>query len=69
MEKLSFKIEGMHCMGCALGLEEEIEKLDFVNKVEVIFDTKTMILEVDSEKYDYNKVSEKIKKLGFKIVK
>ena len=69
MEKLSFKIEGMHCMGCALGLEEEIEKLDFVNKVEVIFDTKTMILEVDSEKYDYTKVSEKVEKLGFKIVK
>ncbi len=69
MEKLSFKIEGMHCMGCALGLEEEIEKLDFVNKVEVIFDTKTMILEVDSEKYDYNKVSETVEKLGFKIVK
>ena len=69
MEKLSFKIEGMHCMGCALGLEEEIEKLDFVNKVEVIFDTKTMILEVDSEKYDYNKVSEIVEKLGFKIVK
>ena len=69
MEKLSFKIEGMHCMGCALGLEEEIEKLDFVNKVEVIFDTNTMILEVDSEKYDYNKVSETVEKLGFKIVK
>ncbi len=69
MEKLSFKIEGMHCMGCALGLEEEIEKLDFVNKVEVIFDTKTMILEVDSEKYDYSKVSETVEKLGFKIVK
>ena len=67
MEKLSFKIEGMHCMGCALGLEEEIEKLDFVNKVEVIFDTKTMILEVDSEKYDYSKVSETVEKLGFKI--
>lgn len=69
MEKFNFKIEGMHCMGCALGLEEEIEKLDFVNKVEVIFDTKTMILEVNSEKYDYNKVSEIVEKLGFKIVK
>ena len=32
MKETVLKIKGMHCMGCVLGLEENLENLDFIDK-------------------------------------
>ena len=34
MKETVLKIKGMHCMGCVLGLEENLENLDFIDKAE-----------------------------------
>ncbi len=66
-EKLSLKIIGMHCMGCALGLEEELEKLDFIENVEVDLNAKVANIEYIKEKLDINKIKEVVESLNFKI--
>lgn len=62
------KIEGMHCMGCALGLEEALEKLDFVKNVSVSFENKEALIECEEENFDYEKVKEVVNSLNFKVV-
>lgn len=64
----NIKIEGMHCMGCALGLEEALEKLEFVKNVNVNFENKEALIECEEESFDFEKVKEVIKSLNFKVV-
>lgn len=64
----NIKIEGMHCMGCALGLEEALEKLDFVKSVNVSFENKEALIECEEEKFDIEKVKKVVESLEFKVV-
>jgi copper chaperone CopZ len=47
----TFQIEGMSCaVGCAKTIEEDISKMDGVQKSSVDFDKKTAIIEFDADK-------------------
>lgn len=63
----NIKIEGMHCMGCALGLEEELEKLDFVKAAQVSFENKEAIVECEEKLFDMDQIKSVVKQLGFKV--
>lgn len=50
-QKATFQIEGMSCaIGCAKTIEEDISKMDGVQKSSVDFDKKTATIEFDADK-------------------
>lgn len=65
--KLIAKIEGMHCNGCRLTLENELNNSKIVKNVSVNLENKTASIEVfDNTKLkDIEKI---IKKTGFKCI-
>ena len=64
---ITVKIEGMHCGGCAMGVEAAIEKLDFVKNVKA--DHERGIAEIECEgEPNMRKISAAVKKAGFKVV-
>ena len=63
IETASFDISGMTCaMGCAKTIEENLSKLDGVQKATVDFDTKTATVEYDNGKQSPEKLIEVVEK-------
>jgi len=58
-------IEGMHCGGCATGIQMVTEQLDGVSSVFVDLDGKKGTFEIDSAKVSTDQIIEEIKKLGY----
>ena len=66
METLNMNIEGMHCGGCATGIQMVTEQLDGVSSVFVDLEGKKGTWEIDSSKITAEKIIEEIEKLGYK---
>lgn len=64
-EKLTLAIEGMHCGGCATGIQMVTSALDGVSSAFVDLDSKKGDFEFDSTKVTKEKIIEEIKKLGY----
>ncbi len=67
MEEINLEIKGMHCIGCVLGLEEELEKLDFIKKVKGDLETNRITITYNN-KFDLDKVKSIVKSMGFEVV-
>ena len=63
-----YKIKGMHCASCASIIEREFKKTDGVKSVEVNYGTESANIEYDENKLNANKLSQKIKPLGYEIL-
>jgi len=63
-----YKIKGMHCASCASIIEREFKKTDGVKKVEVNYGTESANIEYDEKKLNANKLSQKIKPLGYEFL-
>jgi len=63
-----YKIKGMHCASCASIIEREFKKTDGVKSVEVNYGTESANIEYDEKKLNANKLSQKIKPLGYEIL-
>ena len=63
MKKI-LKIEGMHCSGCAAGLEMALNAKGAKAKVD--FDSKEADIEFDPKKISLKEIKEEIKKIGYK---
>ena len=61
--KKTLKIEGMHCGGCATGLERALNTKGIKSKVD--FDEKKAIIEFDPKKTSLKEIREEIKKIGY----
>lgn len=60
----NFKVHGMHCVSCAMIIENEIEELDGINDVECNY--KKGILKIESEKeITTQKLDEMFEKFGY----
>lgn len=68
MNKIILNIEGMHCMGCAMGVEAGLEELDFVKSAKVSLQDKNVEIEYDEKNFDIKKVKQVIEELGFKVI-
>ncbi len=68
METINLNIEGMHCGGCATGIQMVTEQLDGVSSAFVDLDGKKGTWEVDPAKVTADKIIEEIVKLGYKAV-
>ncbi len=66
METLNMSIEGMHCGGCATGIQMVTEQLDGVSSVFVDLDGKKGTWEIDSSKVTAEKIIAAITELGYK---
>ena len=58
-------IEGMHCGGCATGIQMVTEQMEGVESSFVDLDTKKGTFEIDPEKVSTDQISEEIQKLGY----
>lgn len=63
--KKKFKIENLDCANCAAKMENEINKLEDVNKASISFMTSRLTLEVDDDKFEsiLEKVESAMKKI------
>ncbi len=65
MEKIELAIEGMHCGGCATGIQMVTEQLDGVTSAFVDLDAKKGTWEIDSTKVSPDAIISEISKLGY----
>ncbi len=63
---LNMNIEGMHCGGCATGIQMVTEQLDGVTSAFVDLDGKKGTWEIDPTKVDSAKIIAAISELGYK---
>ena len=63
--KKTYKIEGMHCNSCAMGIELELE--DNAENVSVNYAQEKAEIEFDPGKISEKQIREIITKLGYKI--
>jgi Cu+-exporting ATPase len=68
INKLSFSITGMHCAGCAAGIERAIKKLPGATEVYVNFASKSLSLQADSAQLDPDAICAAVQKSGFTAV-
>lgn len=63
MEKITLKIEGMHCNACSERLEKGLMKKEHIHKVSASFEKKEAKVEYDT--ISKEKIEEYIEDLGF----
>lgn len=65
MQKLELHIEGMHCGSCAVGIQMLTSQMDGVSKVEVSYEGKTGVFEIDPQKVTKENLVKAIAELGY----
>jgi len=65
LKRINLKISGMHCAGCAGGIEKGLLKLAGVEKVQVNFATATSAVEFLSNQTDEEHILNEIAELGY----
>lgn len=65
MKKLKLKIEGMHCVSCAMTIDFDLEDLG-VKSAKTSYAKQEAEVEFDEEKIKSEKIIEQIKKAGYK---
>ncbi len=64
-EKFELNISGMHCAGCAAGIEGTIKALEGVKVAQVNFATSKGIFEINPAKITKEQIIQRIKELGY----
>lgn len=67
MKKLKFKIEGMHCVSCAMNIDFDLEDLG-VKNVKTSYAKQECEVEFDEEKIKPQQIMDQIKKTGYKAL-
>lgn len=65
MEKVDFKISGMHCGSCAVGIQMLVSQMDGVKSAEVSYDDKKGTFEFDPAKVSKDSIVKAIAELGY----
>ena len=68
MKELTLKIAGMHCKGCALGLEGALEDLAQVSSVTVDFEKQQANITVQEALLDMDAIHKAVEKAGFSVI-
>lgn len=66
MKKIKFKIEGMHCVSCAMSIDMDLEDLNGVIEAKTNYAKSQTEVEFDEEKVDDKKIVEIISNVGYK---
>lgn len=65
MEKTEFRIEGMHCGSCAVGIQMLVSGIDGVAAAEVSYEGKKGTFEYDPAKLKKEDIVKAIAELGY----
>lgn len=65
-ETLVLDIKGMHCSGCASGIEAMLKRVDGVTRADVSYEEHQARVEYDPSKTNPETIIEAIGKLGYK---
>jgi len=65
LETIQLNISGMHCAGCAAGIEATLKMMDGIKEASVNFATSKGIFTFDPTKITKQQIVDKIKELGY----
>ncbi len=68
MDKIVFKITGMHCSACAMDIDGELEDTEGVRESKTNYAKAQTEVNFDSGKITQEKISAIIEKIGYKAV-
>ena len=66
-EKITFKVSGMHCNGCAASIGRALTRLDGIKKAEADYPKGIADVEFDSKTISKEKIIETIENLDYKV--
>ena len=69
MKNISLQVSGMHCAGCAAGIEKGLLKLNGIKKAQVNFATAICTIEYFGNQIDEHLIIDEISNLGYRAVK
>ena len=69
IEKHTFYVEGMTCVGCEAHVESEVNKLDGIISVKTSYENANTIVEFDKTKTDLPAIKKAINSTAYKVVK
>ncbi len=64
-EELTFKIEKMNCVSCAMNIDAELEEVDGVFSSKTQFASSKAMIKHDPEKVNQEKIIQTIERLGY----
>jgi mercuric transport protein len=65
LEKVTFRVEGMTCGGCAIAARTVLQRLEGVEKAEVSYEESRAVVTYDPEKVTIEEMIAAIKELGY----
>ena len=65
LETIQLNISGMHCAGCAAGIEATLKMMDGIKEASVNFATSKCVFTFDPTKITKQQIVDKIKELGY----
>lgn len=65
MTKLRFKIDGMHCVSCAMNIDGELEDTDGIKESNTNYAKQVTEVEFDDTKINLQKIVNIIKSVGY----
>ena len=68
MNSQTFKVKGMHCASCASNIERTLGKAEGVGSASANYATESVKVDFDDTKISPEKMSEKIKPLGYSLI-
>ncbi|MFI5265410.1 MAG: cation transporter [Candidatus Levyibacteriota bacterium] len=64
-KKITLKIDGMHCVSCAMNIDGEIEDLDGVKESNTNYAKAETVVSYDHDKVSLKDLSAAVKKAGY----
>lgn len=65
MDKIKFKISGMHCTSCAMNIDFDLEDLEGVKSAKTNYANEICDVEYDPSRVNLENLKESIKKSGY----
>lgn len=65
--KTGFKIKGMHCSGCAMGIEMTLKFKEGLKNVKVDFANEKVDFEFNSDKIRLPEIKKTVSDMGFEV--
>jgi copper chaperone CopZ len=67
MRNVTFKVKGMHCMGCAATIEALLQRTDGVKRASASFDAGEARVLYDSAEASEDELARAIEKAGYRV--
>ena len=68
MVKKTYKVIGMHCVGCSMGISKLLKKTKGVSEVEVSLSESKFDITYDETMVNHQIIVDTVKKLGYRTV-